>query len=122
MQPELSNTRAQLLSKFLPDDVCPLGSHLTMDKLHKEYQAGMEESKSTKEVNLFTLPSKFYLSMLGHVISFALQDDAFAEPFECQTKDSSGLSQETPKPLDVNELLDSVCQLCQSFLLVSKYK
>ncbi|KAA3465198.1 Armadillo-type [Gossypium australe] len=118
-EPELSNTRAQLLSKFLPDDVCPLGSHLTIDQLHEEYQAGVEESKSTKEVNLFTLPSKFYLSMLGHVISFALQDDAFAEPFECQTKDGSGLSQETPKPLDVNQLLDSVLETSDQFGRIS---
>ncbi|MBA0551287.1 hypothetical protein Golob_022180 [Gossypium lobatum] len=94
-EPELSNTRAQLLSKFLPDDVCPLGSHLTIDQLHKEYQAGAEESKSTKE------------------------DDAFAEPFECQTKDGSGLSQETPKPLDVNQLLDSVLETSDHFGRIS---
>ncbi|MBA0677258.1 hypothetical protein Goari_018676 [Gossypium aridum] len=94
-EPELSNTRAQLLSKFLPDDVCPLGSHLTIDQLHKEYQAGAEESKSTKE------------------------DDAFAEPFECQTKDGSGLSQETPKPLDVNQLLDSVLETSDQFGRIS---
>ncbi|KAL1121403.1 hypothetical protein V6Z11_D01G229900 [Gossypium hirsutum] len=94
-EPELSNTRAQLLSKFLPDEVCPLGSHLTIDQLHKEYQAGAEESKSTKE------------------------DDAFAEPFECQTKDGSGLSQETPKPLDVNQLLDSVLETSDQFGRIS---
>ncbi|PPR84914.1 hypothetical protein GOBAR_AA35799 [Gossypium barbadense] len=94
-EPELSNTRAQLLSKFLPDDVCPLGSHLTIDQLHKEYQAGAEESKSTKE------------------------DDAFAEPFECQTKDGSGFSQETPKPLDVNQLLDSVWETSDQFGRIS---
>ncbi|GMJ02332.1 EFR3 OF PLANT 2 [Hibiscus trionum] len=85
-EPELSNTRAQLLSKFLPDDVCPLGAHLPMDALLKVDQAGMEENKSFKEGAPFS-------------------------PID-ETKE---LSQGIPKPLDVNQLLDSVMETSDQF-------
>ena len=63
-----------------------------------------------------------------HVISFVQQgapilsidDDAFPEPFEGQTKDNSEFSLEIPNLLDVNQLLESVCQLCHSLLLCRK--
>ncbi|KAE8694794.1 hypothetical protein F3Y22_tig00110773pilonHSYRG00059 [Hibiscus syriacus] len=86
---ELSNTRAQLLSKFLPDDVCPLGAQLPKDALLK---AGAEENNSIKEGAQF----------------FSTED-------ECQTKDNSGLSQGIPEPLDVNQLLDSVLETSYQF-------
>ena len=92
--------------------MCPLGALLPTDAPHKLYQAGAEDNKS--------------LSMHAtHVISFVQQgapilsidDDAFPEPFEGQTKENSELYLEIPNLLDVNQLLESVCQLCHSFLL-----
>ena len=52
----------------------------------------------------------------------SIDDDAFPEPFEGQTKDNSELSLEIPNLLDVNQLLESVCQLCHSLLLCRKHK
>ncbi|KAK8609218.1 hypothetical protein V6N13_025524 [Hibiscus sabdariffa] len=88
-EPELSETRAQLLSKFLPDDVCPLGAHLPIDALLKVDQAGIEENKPFK-------------------------DGAPFSPID-ETKDNSELSLGIPRPLDVNQLLDSVMETSDQF-------
>ncbi|KAE8734391.1 hypothetical protein F3Y22_tig00000765pilonHSYRG00063 [Hibiscus syriacus] len=88
-EPELSNTRAQLLSKFLPDDVCPLGAHLPMDALLKVDGASIQENNPFKEEAPFSSID--------------------------ETKDDSGLSQGIPKPLDVNQLLDSVMDTSDQF-------
>lgn len=42
---------------------------------------------------------------------FSIDDDAFLEPFEDKIKYNSELSLEIPNLLDVNQLLESVCQL-----------
>ncbi|XP_039020119.1 protein SEMI-ROLLED LEAF 2-like [Hibiscus syriacus] len=89
-EPELSNTRAQLLTKFLPDDVCPLGAHLPMDSLLKVDGSSIQENKPFKE-----------------------QEAPF--PSIDETKEDSGLSQGIPKPLDVNQLLDSVMETSDQF-------
>ncbi|XVF07235.1 hypothetical protein REPUB_Repub06bG0121300 [Reevesia pubescens] len=102
-EPELSAIRAQLLKEFLPDDVCPLGAQLPTDAPHKVYQAGAEDNKSVKE---------------GAPI-LSIDDDAFPEPFEGQTKDNSELSLEIPNLLDANQLLESVLETAHQFGRIS---
>lgn len=50
MQSELSTIREQLVSEFLPDDVCPLGAQLFMDAPQKLYQVDLSNSEAIKEV------------------------------------------------------------------------
>lgn len=50
MQPELSTVREQLLSEFLPDDVCPLGSQSFTDSPCKVYQLESRASESHDDV------------------------------------------------------------------------
>lgn len=49
VQSELSNMKEQLLSEFLPDDVCPLGAQF-MDNPNNIYLVDSKNSKSQKEV------------------------------------------------------------------------
>ncbi|XVF56139.1 hypothetical protein PTKIN_Ptkin06aG0092900 [Pterospermum kingtungense] len=101
-EPELSNTEAQLLNEFLPDDVCPLGAQLPTDAPDKVYEDGSEENKSIKEG--------------APVLSIDDDDDdAFLEPFEDQIKDYSESSLDIPNLLDVNQLLESVLETADQF-------
>ncbi|KAE8681827.1 hypothetical protein F3Y22_tig00111303pilonHSYRG00011 [Hibiscus syriacus] len=47
---KLSTIQELLLNEFLPDDVCPLDAHFSMDAPHKVYQAGPEDNKSIEVV------------------------------------------------------------------------
>lgn len=79
VQPELSNTQAQLLNEFLPDDVCPLGAQLPTDALDQVYQAGSEENKSIKEVNLLEPPSKILSMNAGKSCDFFCRELRFSQ-------------------------------------------
>ncbi|KAK9041398.1 hypothetical protein V6N11_016500 [Hibiscus sabdariffa] len=98
-EPELSTIREQLLNEFLPDNVCPLGAQFSTDATHV-YQAGAEDNKSI-EGALILMDDD--------------DDDAFLEPFEAQTKYSSGFSGETPRLSDVNQLLESALKTAYQF-------
>ncbi|XVE61142.1 hypothetical protein DITRI_Ditri06bG0016200 [Diplodiscus trichospermus] len=102
-EPELSTIQAQLLNEFLPDDVCPLGAQLPMDAPYQAYQASAAENKSVKQ----------------EAPIFSIDDEAFPEPFEGQTKDNSELSLENPNLLDVNQLLESVLETAHEFGRIS---
>lgn len=74
MQPESSTIRDQLLSEFIPDDVCPLGAQLFMDTPQKFYQVDSRNSKSMKEVIAplsfqILLSFRFPLFLLGRISS-----------------------------------------------------
>lgn len=91
---ESSTIREQLLSEFVPDDVCPLGAQLFMDTAHKIYQFDMKNS-NTLEAAPF----------------FAIDDDAsFPDSLESQTAHSAQLAMEIPDLLSVNQLLESVLE------------
>ncbi|KAI6696769.1 hypothetical protein NL676_016888 [Syzygium grande] len=86
-EPELSTVREQLLSEFLPDDVCPLGSQSFMDSPCKVYQL---ESRPP------LLP---------------VEDDAFADSFESQTKQNyEDIAGGVPNLLSIDQLLESVLE------------
>ncbi|KAK9016467.1 hypothetical protein V6N11_078963 [Hibiscus sabdariffa] len=100
LEPALCTIRAQLLSEFSPDDVCPLGAQLPMDAPHNAYQAGTEENKYIQEASIFSIDD---------------DEDAFLEPFEGQTKDSSEFSGEISRLKGVDQLLKSVLETAYQF-------
>ncbi|GAV57300.1 hypothetical protein CFOL_v3_00838 [Cephalotus follicularis] len=91
---ELSTIREQLLSQFLPDDVCPLGAQLFLDSPNKIYQVNSHNTRSIQEAAKIS----------------SMDDDAFTESFESQTKNDLGLALENPDLLSVNQLLESVLE------------
>ncbi|GMI65728.1 EFR3 OF PLANT 2 [Hibiscus trionum] len=101
-EPELFAIREQLFNEFLPDDVCPLGAQFSTDAPHKVYQAGAEDNKSIEGALILLTDDDD-------------DDDAFLEPFEAQTKDSSGFSGEIPRLADANQLLESVLKTAYQF-------
>lgn len=60
MQSDLPTIREQLLSDFIPDDVCPLGGQLLMDTARLD----SKDNKSLKEVVTFR-SFQFFLLILG---------------------------------------------------------
>ncbi|XP_039044473.1 uncharacterized protein LOC120183953 [Hibiscus syriacus] len=97
LEPELSVIRAQLLSEFSPDNVCPLGAQLPMDAQHRVYKAGTGENKSIEGASILSIDDD----------DDEEEDDTFLEPFEGQVKDSSEFSGEIPRLEGVNQLLAS---------------
>ncbi|XP_015898982.3 protein SEMI-ROLLED LEAF 2 isoform X1 [Ziziphus jujuba] len=91
---ELSTIREQLLSDFIPDDVCPLGGQLLIDTPRKAYTIGSTESKSANEVGP----------------RFSIDDDSFLDSFDGQIRHKSQVSMEGPSLLSVNQLLESVLE------------
>lgn len=91
---ELSTIREQLLSEFLPDDVCPLGAQLFMDSPIRMYQVNANNNESVKEAAPIS----------------TIDDEAFTESFESQTKHDSELSLKIPDLLSVNQILESVLE------------
>ncbi|KAJ4706418.1 ARM repeat superfamily protein [Melia azedarach] len=90
---ELSAIKEQLLNEFLPDDVCPLGAQF-MDKPNKIYLINSKNSKSLKEIAPL----------------FMLDDEAFTDPPEGQSKNNTELAVGMPSLLSVNQLLESVLE------------
>ncbi|PQQ10988.1 uncharacterized protein Pyn_15866 [Prunus yedoensis var. nudiflora] len=87
---ELSTIREQLVSEFLPDDVCPLGAQLFMDAPQKLYQVDLSNSEAIKE----------------DAPIFSLDDDSFPGSFDSQKNNSVNL----PDLLSVNQLMESVLE------------
>ncbi|KAF1897601.1 hypothetical protein Lal_00032358 [Lupinus albus] len=75
---ESSSIREQLLEEFSPDDMCQLGSRLTMNMPEKDASVT------------------------------SIDDDSILDSFETQTKQNPGLSLEIPSILSANQLLDLV--------------
>ncbi|KAI3409223.1 uncharacterized protein J3R85_019581 [Psidium guajava] len=91
---ELSIIREQLLSEFLPDDVCPLGSQSFTDSPCKIYQ--LESRTSESHDNPPLLP---------------MEDDAFTDSFESQTKQNlEDIAVGVPNLLSIDQLLESVLE------------
>ncbi|KAH9648262.1 hypothetical protein KPL70_025516 [Citrus sinensis] len=90
---ELSSMKEQLLSEFLPDDLCPLGAQF-MDNPNKIYLVDSKNSKSQKEIATL----------------FTIDDDAFNDSYESQDKSNPELAKEIPCLLSVNQLLESVLE------------
>ncbi|TQD89872.1 hypothetical protein C1H46_024574 [Malus baccata] len=88
---EMSTIREELLSEFLPDDVCPLGAQLCMDAPQKLYQVDPRETKSMKE----------------DAPIFSLDDDSFQGSFDSQ-KNNLDFSAESHNLLSVSQLIESV--------------
>ncbi|TQE11734.1 hypothetical protein C1H46_002576 [Malus baccata] len=88
---ELSTIREELLSEFLPDDVCPLGAQLCMDAPQKLYQVDSRDSKSMKE----------------DAPIFSMDDDSFPGSFDSQ-KNNLDFSADSPNLLSVNQFIESV--------------
>ncbi|GAB4843853.1 hypothetical protein Ancab_013815 [Ancistrocladus abbreviatus] len=92
LESELSTLKQQLLSEFLPDDVCPLGAQLFADNPGKIYQLFASKDRSHDEaVSLFTI-----------------DDDDLPDSHNSQPKQEMQLTLETPSLLSVNQLLESV--------------
>lgn len=116
VQSELSSMKEQLLSEFLPDDLCPLGAQF-MDNPNKIYLVDSKNSKSQKEV-ITCISSKLRISAfdIHNLIEFVqiatlftIDDDAFNDSYESQDKSNPELAKEIPCLLSVNQLLESVC-------------
>ncbi|KAF3442547.1 hypothetical protein FNV43_RR16463 [Rhamnella rubrinervis] len=87
---DLSTIREQLLSNFIPDDVCPLGGQLLMDTARLD----SKDIKHLKEVG-------------PHC---SIDDDSFADSFDSQTKHKAEVSMEIHNLLSANQLLESVLE------------
>ncbi|KAM0981155.1 protein SEMI-ROLLED LEAF 2-like isoform X2 [Malus sylvestris] len=90
---EMSTIREELLSEFLPDDVCPLGAQLCMDAPQKLYQVDSRDTKSMKE----------------DAPIFSLDDDYFQGSFDSQ-KNNLDISAESHNLLSVSQLIESVLE------------
>ncbi|XP_022152010.1 uncharacterized protein LOC111019828 isoform X3 [Momordica charantia] len=77
---QLSRIKEQLLSEFVPDDMCPRGNQLLEDTSHEAYESAP---------------------------IFSVDEDSFGDSFESQTKDNPELHFVIPL-LSVNQLLESV--------------
>ncbi|PON91725.1 Armadillo-type fold containing protein [Trema orientale] len=89
---ESSTIREQLLTDFIPDDVCPPGAQLFMDTPKGVYQADSRSSISKEAAPLFSV-----------------DEDLFAESFDSHRKPPD-FSMEIPSLLSVNQLLESVSE------------
>ncbi|KAI4325649.1 hypothetical protein MLD38_031030 [Melastoma candidum] len=94
METELSSLKDHLLTEFLPDDVCPLGSQSFMDAPCKVYEIE-EKTGELKEKPQSLL---------------AVEDDAFGESFECQTKQHLNVTKDAESVLSIDQLLESVLE------------
>ncbi|KAH9678983.1 hypothetical protein KPL71_025927 [Citrus sinensis] len=102
---ELSSMKEQLLSEFLPDDLCPLGAQF-MDNPNKIYLVDSKNSKSQKEIATL----------------FTIDDDAFNDSYESQDKSNPELAKEIPCLLSVNQLLESVRKSLSWFIITILWK
>ncbi|GAB2221594.1 hypothetical protein Droror1_Dr00012779 [Drosera rotundifolia] len=88
---EQSTMKDQLLSEFLPDDVCPLGVHLFADSPSKIYQFDSKDRVHDEPASVFSI-----------------DDDDLADSVNSQPKQEMQLIMDTPSLLSVNQLLESV--------------
>ncbi|KAL9270752.1 SEMI-ROLLED LEAF 2-like protein [Drosera capensis] len=88
---EQSTVKDQLLSEFLPDDVCPLGAHLFADSPSKIYHFDSKDRVHDEPASIFSI-----------------DDDDLADSLNSQPKQEMQLIMDTPSLLSVNQLLESV--------------
>uniref|UniRef100_A0A2N9F017 Uncharacterized protein n=1 Tax=Fagus sylvatica TaxID=28930 RepID=A0A2N9F017_FAGSY len=93
---ESSLVREQLLSAFLPDDICPLGAQLSTETLGQIYQFGLKDNEPLDVVE----PPLF-----------SIDDDVLPNAFERATDSGTQQGIESTNLLSVEELLDSVMSL-----------
>ncbi|KAI4300782.1 hypothetical protein L6164_034118 [Bauhinia variegata] len=86
---EFSSLKEQLLEKFPLDDICLLGTPLTVDMTKKDISV------------------------------FPTDDDSFPDSFDSQTKDNAGLASEVPALLSADQLIESVLDTSQQFERIS---
>ncbi|KAL5719766.1 hypothetical protein ACHQM5_012507 [Ranunculus cassubicifolius] len=93
-----SSMKEELISDFLPDDMCPLGAQfMEMPMQSHKYDSKHTESHDEDENPLFTV-----------------NDEVAPEESEGQTNSDMQLVEETPNLLSVNQLLESVFETaCQ---------
>ncbi|KAL9255681.1 SEMI-ROLLED LEAF 2-like protein [Drosera capensis] len=88
---EQNTVKEQLLSEFLPDDVCPLGAHLFADSPSKIYQFDSKDRVHDEPASIFSI-----------------DDDDLGDSLNSQPKQEMQLIMDTPSLLSVNQLLESV--------------
>ncbi|XP_022756816.1 uncharacterized protein LOC111304505 isoform X3 [Durio zibethinus] len=92
---ESSKIRKQLLSNFIPDDGCPLGTRLFTETPAQTYESGSIDNQSTEKVE----------SPL-----FTADDDVLPSPLKGQTGNDTCLALEPRSLLSVDELLDALSE------------
>ncbi|GAB4851611.1 hypothetical protein Ancab_031013 [Ancistrocladus abbreviatus] len=92
LESELTTIKEQLLSEFMPDDVCPLGAQLFADTPSKIYQLFASKDRPHDEVAPL----------------FSIDDDDLPDSLNSQPKQEMQLTLDTPSLLSVNQLLESV--------------
>uniref|UniRef100_A0A7N0VBA1 ARM repeat superfamily protein n=1 Tax=Kalanchoe fedtschenkoi TaxID=63787 RepID=A0A7N0VBA1_KALFE len=90
---EATTLKEQLLNDFLPDDVCPLGSHMFNGTPRQIYQFESKVHKS-QDSDASTI--------------FTVDDDVLPETSGSKRYDGLEPSEEIPNLISVNQLLDSV--------------
>ncbi|KAK6285271.1 hypothetical protein POUND7_011450 [Theobroma cacao] len=90
-----SKIRNQLLSDFIPDDGCPLGTYLSMETPAQIYENGSIDNQSPEKVEppLFTV-----------------DDDVLPSKFESKTGPDAHLAPELQNFLSVDDLLDALSE------------
>ncbi|GAB2267011.1 hypothetical protein Dimus_001997 [Dionaea muscipula] len=90
---EVGTVKEQLLSEFLPDDVCPLGAHVFANTPSEIYQFDSKDRALDEPAPLFSMGD---------------DDDDVPDPLNSQPKQEMQLTTVTPSLLSVNQLLESV--------------
>lgn len=91
---EVSNIRELLLSNFLPDYVCPLGSQFLTETSENAHQSNEKNDENQEKA--------------GPI--FTLEDDPVSDSSEIISKQNPELAIEIPDLLSVNQLLESVLE------------
>ncbi|XP_050283828.1 protein SEMI-ROLLED LEAF 2-like isoform X2 [Quercus robur] len=92
---ESSFIREQLLSDFLPDDICPLGGQLSKETLGQFYQLELQDNEP--------------LDVVDHPL-FTTDDDILPNAFERPADSGTQQGMESTTLLSVDELLNSVLE------------
>ncbi|XP_019059160.1 PREDICTED: uncharacterized protein LOC104824606 [Tarenaya hassleriana] len=88
---EMDKMREQLLSEFLPDDACPLGTRF-LEAAQKIHRVDSRDAKSLKE----------------DTVPFSLEDQEFGDGIGIHAKNNPVKLTEIPQLLSVNQLIESV--------------
>ncbi|KAK3011819.1 hypothetical protein RJ639_010626 [Escallonia herrerae] len=89
---EIYTIKEQLLSDFLPDDVCPLGTQFLMDAPQRLSKIASKEQEHVEEAGPL----------------FVIEDDSPLDSFESQN--IAEMAIESPNLLSVNQFLESVLE------------
>ncbi|EOX96658.1 Uncharacterized protein TCM_005862 [Theobroma cacao] len=118
-----SKIRNQLLSDFIPDDGCPLGTYLSMETPAQIYENGSIDNQSPEKAISFYLqffPPPFSPSLnfiqAYNIVNVQVEpplftvddDDVLPSKFESKTGPDAHLAPELQNFLSVDDLLDAV--------------